>query len=49
MIAAGAAFLVERLQGLLELLEGLVIIETALHEPDSFGKTVPDVLTERGA
>ncbi len=49
VIAAGAAFFVERLQGLLELLEGRVIIETALHEPDSLGETVPDMLTERGA
>lgn len=49
MIAAGATFLIEGLQRLLELLEGRVVIETALHEPDSLGKAIPHMLTKRRA
>lgn len=49
VIAAGATFLIEGLQRLLELLEGRVVIETALHEPDSLGKAIPHMLTKRRA
>ncbi|SKW24330.1 Uncharacterised protein [Mycobacteroides abscessus subsp. abscessus] len=49
VIAAGATFLIEGLQRLLELLKGLVVIETALYEPDSLGKAIPHMLTKRSA
>ena len=49
MVAAGAAGLVEFLEGGAEPLEGLVGVERARHEPDTFQKLLPDLLPETGS
>jgi len=49
VVAAGAAGLVEFLKGGAEPLEGLVGVERARHEPDTFQKLFPDLLPETGA
>ena len=49
VIAADTTFVVERGQRVGQVLEGLGLVETALHEPDTFSEPLPDVLTELGA
>ena len=48
VVAAGAALLVELLDGALELPERLVVGEVAGHEPDTLGELLPDLLAELG-
>ena len=49
MVAHRAAFAVELVDGLRELLERRVVVEFALHEADALGELLPDVLAELGA
>ena len=49
MITAGTALGVQLLQSLGELREGRVVVETALHETDPLGQSLPHLLAERSA
>ena len=46
-VAAGAAQLVELLDGAAELLEGVVVVEVAGHEAEALGQLLPHLLAER--
>ena len=46
VVAAGAALLVELLDGAAQLLEGLVVVEVAGHEPEALGELLPHLLAE---
>ena len=47
VVAAGTADPVQVADGLRELVEGVVVVEAARHEPDALRQLVPDVLAER--
>ena len=49
VVAARSAVLVEFIDGFAEPLEGVVVVELALHEADALGELLPDRLIERGA
>ena len=49
MVAAGAADLVELLDGAPQLVERRVVVEVAGHEPEALGELLPDLLAELGA
>ena len=48
MVAACPALGVKLFEGLGEQREGRVVVETSLHEPESLGQAIPDLLPERG-
>ena len=49
VVAAGAAHPVEVLDGLPQVVEGLVVVEVARHEAEALGELLPDLLAELGA
>ena len=49
MVAAGAADLVELLDGAAQVVEGDVVVEVARDEPEALGELLPDLLAELGA
>ena len=49
VVAAGAADLVELLDGAAQRVERDVVVEVARHEPEALGELLPDLLAELGA